>query len=105
VPIIPVAIVGSEEVHPVLGNAPTLARTLNLPYFPLTPTFPWLGPLGLIPLPSKWHIEIGEPIPTQTYGADALDDPALIFELTDRVREIIQSALYRLLAQRTSVWH
>jgi 1-acyl-sn-glycerol-3-phosphate acyltransferase len=104
VPIIPVSIVGSEEVYPVLGNAKTLARVLNLPYFPLTPTFPWLGPLGVLPLPVKWYIEFGEPIPTADYGAQSVDDPMLVFELTDRVREIIQSTLYRLLMQRRSVW-
>ena len=104
VPIIPVSIVGSEEVYPVLGNAKTLARVLNLPYFPLTPTFPWLGPLGVLPLPVKWYIEFGEPIPTADYGAQGVDDPMLVFELTDRVREIIQSTLYRLLMQRRSVW-
>ena len=97
-------IVGSEEVYPVLGNAKTLARVLNLPYFPLTPTFPWLGPLGLVPLPVKWYIEFGEPIATADYGAHGADDPMLVFELTDRVREIIQSTLYRLLMQRRSVW-
>jgi 1-acyl-sn-glycerol-3-phosphate acyltransferase len=103
-PIIPTAIVGSEEIHPMLGNARTLARLLGLPYFPLTPTFPWLGPLGLIPLPSKWYIEFGEPIETAQHGPDAADDPMLVFELTDRVREQIQSSLYRLLMQRRSVW-
>ncbi len=63
-PIIPCAIVGAEEIYPIIGNAKTLARLFNLPYFPITPTFPWLGPLGLVPLPSKWIIEFGEPIPT-----------------------------------------
>jgi 1-acyl-sn-glycerol-3-phosphate acyltransferase len=103
-PIIPTAIVGSEEIHPMLGNARTLARILGLPYFPLTPTFPWLGPLGLIPLPSKWYIEFGEPIETAQYGTESADDPMLVFELTDRVREQIQTSLYRLLMQRRSVW-
>jgi 1-acyl-sn-glycerol-3-phosphate acyltransferase len=103
-PIIPTAIVGSEEIHPMLGNAKTLARVLGLPHFPLTPTFPWLGPLGLIPLPSKWHIEFGEPIETSEYGPEAAEDPALVFEITDRVREQIQGSLYRLLMQRRSVW-
>jgi 1-acyl-sn-glycerol-3-phosphate acyltransferase len=104
VPIIPVSIVGSEEIHPMIGNAKLLARLLNLPYFPITPTFPWLGPLGFVPLPSKWYIEFGEPIPTEGYGLESVDDPMLIFELTDRVRETIQSTLYRLLVQRRSVW-
>jgi 1-acyl-sn-glycerol-3-phosphate acyltransferase len=103
-PIIPTAIVGSEEIHPMIGNAKTLARVLGLPYFPVTPTFPWLGPLGFIPLPSKWYIDFGEPIETAEYGPDAAEDPMLVFELTDRVREQIQTSLYRLLMQRHSVW-
>ncbi|WP_375480439.1 lysophospholipid acyltransferase family protein [uncultured Jatrophihabitans sp.] len=104
VPIIPVSIIGAEEIHPVLGNARTVARVLGLPYFPLTPTFPWLGPLGLVPLPSKWYIEFGAPIETDCYAPDAAEDPVTVFDLTDRVRETIQSALYRLLTQRRSVW-
>jgi 1-acyl-sn-glycerol-3-phosphate acyltransferase len=106
VPIIPVSIVGGEEIHPVLGNAKALARILNLPYFPLTPTFPWLGPLGLVPLPSKWYIEFGAPISTEGYqalgGAEA--EPVVIFDLTDQVRDSIQTTLYRLLVQRRSIW-
>ncbi len=103
-PIMPVSIIGSEEIHPVLGNVKPLARLLGLPYFPLTPTFPWLGLLGLVPLPSKWYIEFGEPIPTAEFGGDAADDAVTVFDLTDRVRETIQSSLYRLLVQRRSVW-
>jgi 1-acyl-sn-glycerol-3-phosphate acyltransferase len=104
VPIIPVAIVGSEEIHPVLGNAKVLARLFGLPYFPITPTFPWLGPLGLLPLPSKWYIEFGPPIHTEDLAPDAAEDDAVVFDLADRVRETIQSTLYRLLVQRRSVW-
>jgi 1-acyl-sn-glycerol-3-phosphate acyltransferase len=104
VPIIPVAIVGAEEIYPILGDAKLLARLLGLPYFPLTPTFPWLGPLGAVPLPSKWHIEFGEPIVTDTYADGAADDPMLMFNLTDQVRETIQHALYKLLMQRRSVF-
>ncbi len=103
-PIIPVSIVGSEEIHPVLHNVKTLARVLNLPYFPVTPTFPWLGPLGLVPLPSKWYIEFGAPIATAAHGPAAADDPVVLFDLTDQVRETIQATLYRLLVQRRSVW-
>jgi 1-acyl-sn-glycerol-3-phosphate acyltransferase len=103
-PIIPCSIVGAEETYPLLGNAKTLARLLNLPYFPITPTFPWLGPLGVIPLPSKWIIEFGEPIETEPYGPAAADDPMLVFNLTDQVRETIQQTLYRLLMQRKSAF-
>ncbi|OHV41915.1 hypothetical protein BCD49_01760 [Pseudofrankia sp. EUN1h] len=104
VPIIPCTIVGAEEIYPMLGNAKTVARLLGLPYFPLTPTFPWLGLLGTIPLPSKWLIEFGEPVPTAPFTAAAADDPMLVFELTDRIRETIQHTLYGLLMQRRSVF-
>ena len=99
-PIIPTAIIGAEETYPMIGNAGIIARLLGLPYFPLTPTFPWLGPLGAVPLPSKWHIHFGEPIPTAHYGAAAADDPMIVFNLTDQVREQIQQSLFDLLVQR-----
>jgi 1-acyl-sn-glycerol-3-phosphate acyltransferase len=103
-PIIPTAIVGAEEIYPVIGNLSGVARILGLPYLPVTPTFPLLGPLGLIPLPSKWIIEFGKPIRTDEYPAGAADDPMLVFDLADQVRESIQQALYRLLMQRRSVF-
>ena len=104
VPIIPVSIVGAEEIYPKIADLKPLARLIGLPYFPITPTFPLLGPLGLVPLPTKWHIAFGEPIPTSGYDPGAADDPMLVFDLTDRVRETIQDTLYRLLLQRRSVF-
>ncbi|MDC2955135.1 lysophospholipid acyltransferase family protein [Streptomyces gilvifuscus] len=104
VPIVPCSIVGAEEIYPMIGNAKTLARLLGFPYFPLTPTFPWLGPLGAIPLPTKWTIQFGEPIPTDGYPPEAAEDPMLMFNLTDQVREQIQHTLYKLLVQRRSVF-
>jgi 1-acyl-sn-glycerol-3-phosphate acyltransferase len=103
-PIIPCAIVGAEETYPLIGNLGGLARLLGLPYVPVTPTFPWLGPLGLVPLPSKWIIEFGEPIPTDVHPAGAADDPMLVFDLTDRIRETIQQTLYSLLVRRRSTF-
>ncbi len=103
-PIVPCAIVGAEEIYPVLGNMPTVARLLGLPYAPITPTWPWLGPLGLVPLPSKWLIEFGAPVPTDTFAQGAADDPMLVFDLTDQVRQTIQQTLYALLVQRRSVF-
>ena len=104
VPIIPCSIMGAEETYPMIGNAKTLARLLGLPYVPITPTFPWLGPLGAVPLPTKWTIQFGEPIPTDSYPPEAADDPMLLFNLTDQVRETVQHTLYRLLVQRRSVF-
>ncbi len=105
VPIIPCSIVGAEEIYPKIADLRTLARLLGLPYLPVTPTFPLLGPLGLVPLPSKWLIEFGEPIETAHLGGpEAADDPMLVFDLTDRVRETIQATLYALLMQRRSTF-
>jgi len=104
VPIIPCSIVGAEEIYPVIGNVKVLARLLGFPYLPVTPFFPLLGPLGLVPLPSKWIIEFGEPIATDSLGPGAADDPMLVFNLTDQVREVIQQTLYKLLLARRSVF-
>jgi 1-acyl-sn-glycerol-3-phosphate acyltransferase len=104
VPIIPCSIVGAEEIYPKIGDIKPLARLFGAPYFPVTPTFPLLGPLGLIPLPSKWYIEFGEPIRTDTIGPAEADDPMTVFNLTDQVRETIQHTLYRLLSQRRNAF-
>ena len=104
VPIIPVAIIGSEEIYPMLANVQFLARLFGFPYFPITAQFPLLGPLGMIPLPSKWVIDFGEPIDTTQYGPEAADDPMLVFELTDRVRDTIQQMIYRNLMGRRSIF-
>ena len=71
---------------------------------PITPLFPWLGPLGMIPLPSKWIIEFGEAITTDELGAGAADDPMTVFNITDQVRETIQQKLYENLAKRGSAF-
>ncbi|HVL32380.1 MAG TPA: 1-acyl-sn-glycerol-3-phosphate acyltransferase, partial [Actinomycetota bacterium] len=78
VPIVPVAIVGAEEIYPIIANLKPLARLLGFPYFPITPTFPLLGPLGAVPLPSKWVIEYGEPIATAHFTPDAALDPMFV---------------------------
>lgn len=102
--IIPCSIVGSEEIYPKIGELTSVARLLGMPYFPVTPLFPHLGVLGLVPLPSKWYIEFGTPIPTDSYDESAADDPMVLFEVTDHVRETIQQTLYRLLAKRRNVF-
>ena len=103
-PIVPVAVVGSEEIYPKLADAPGLARVLGAPFVPITPTFPLLGPLGLIPLPSKWRIEFGEPIDLSDHPPEAADDRATVFDLSERVRETIQASLYENLVKRGSAF-
>ena len=104
VPIVPLSVVGAEEIFPLVGNIPSLARLLGVPYIPITPLFPLLGPLGLVPLPSKWLLEFGEPIRTDEFEPGAADDPMLVFNVTDQVRETIQQTLYSLLMKRQSVF-
>ena len=99
-PIVPVAVVGSEEIYPKIGELPLLARLVRAPFFPVTPTFPWLGPLGVVPLPSRWRIEFLEPIPTSGYGPAAAADRPLVLELSERVRSAIQEAVYANLVRR-----
>ncbi|MGV0991490.1 MAG: lysophospholipid acyltransferase family protein [Mycobacterium sp.] len=103
-PIIPCSIVGSEEIYPMLADVKLLARVLGIPYFPVTPLFPLAGPLGLVPLPSKWHIAFGTPIDTADYDEHAADDPMVTFEVTDNVRETIQQTLFQLLGKRRNTF-
>jgi 1-acyl-sn-glycerol-3-phosphate acyltransferase len=103
-PIIPCAVVGAEEIHPALAKMNWLGKPLGLPYVPITPTFPLLGPLGLVPLPTRWSIEMAEPIPMDAYGPDAADDPMLVNRLAERVRGTIQGMIDARLARRRSIW-
>jgi 1-acyl-sn-glycerol-3-phosphate acyltransferase len=103
-PIIPVSVVGAEETYVTLAKSSVLAKITGFPYFPITPTFPWLGLLGLVPLPTKWYIDFGEPIPMDNYRPDAADNLVLVLQLTDQVRNIVQEMIYDRLAQRRSVF-
>jgi 1-acyl-sn-glycerol-3-phosphate acyltransferase len=98
VPIIPCAIVGAEEIYPMLGNAERAARLLGLPYFPLTPLFPWLGPLGAVPLPSNWIIEFSAPVPAGD-GASTPDE-GQVADLAGQVKDRIQARIDALVAER-----
>jgi 1-acyl-sn-glycerol-3-phosphate acyltransferase len=96
-PLIPVAVVGAEEALPLLGRITWFARSVGIPYVPVTPTFPWLGPAGLLPLPSKWRIEFGAPIDlADEYGPDAADDRLLVGRLAEQVRAQVQGMVDRL---------
>jgi 1-acyl-sn-glycerol-3-phosphate acyltransferase len=100
VPIIPCAIVGAEEIYPMVANARPVARLLRLPYFPVTPLFPWLGPVGAVPLPSRWVIEFCPPVPTDGYPAGAWRDADLVRRVAAEVRATVQHTLDRVLAER-----
>ncbi|MBI3932806.1 MAG: 1-acyl-sn-glycerol-3-phosphate acyltransferase [Acidobacteria bacterium] len=103
-PIVPCAVVGAEEIHPVLGKANWVGKPFGFPYFPLTPTFPWLGPAGVLPLPTKWSIDFADPLPLGQYGPEGAEDPILVNRLKEQVRTTIQRMIDGRLARRRSVW-
>ncbi len=103
-PLVPCAIVGAEESNPLLYRHQGLGRLLGLPYLPITPTFPWLGPVGLIPAPSKWKILFAERIDFDDYGPDAAEDDVLVARLAEEVRGSIQRLLDTHVRDRKSVW-
>jgi 1-acyl-sn-glycerol-3-phosphate acyltransferase len=103
-PVVPVAIIGGEETNPMVARVEYLTRALGIPYFPVTPTFPLLGPLGLVPAPTKWKIFFGEPLDLEGYGAESAEDEILVGRLTEQVRSAIQAMLDHAVSQRRSVW-
>jgi 1-acyl-sn-glycerol-3-phosphate acyltransferase len=103
-PVVPVAIVGAEETNPMLSRVEYLTRALGIPYLPVTPTFPLLGPVGLLPAPTKWKIFFGEPVDLASFGAEAAEDEVLVGRLNEQIRAQIQQMLDRALSERRSVW-
>lgn len=103
-PLVPCAIVGAEETNPLLYRVEYLAGLVGLPYIPVTPTFPLLGPLGLLPAPSRWRIRFGEPVSLEGHGPEAADDHVLVGRLSERVRTTIQAMLETGVRERRSVW-
>lgn len=102
-PLIPVGIVGAEEIHPIIFKSNSLSKIIGVPYLPITPTFPLLGLLGCIPFPSKWSIHFGKPIDFSKYDESTLQDEIAIHKLSEMVRDHIQNILYEQLKRRRSV--
>ena len=102
-PIIPVTVVGAEEIYPNLLRLDFIGRPIGLPYFPITPFFPALGPLGVIPLPTKWWIDFGKPIVFE-HGPELADRPMIVNELADKVRTTLQTMIDSRLARRGDVF-
>jgi 1-acyl-sn-glycerol-3-phosphate acyltransferase len=103
-PIVPVAVVGAEEIYPMLANAEPVARVFGMPFFPITPFFPWLGPFGVIPLPTRWSITFCEPLSTDLYDPAEADNPLTVLGLSELVRSRIQETIDAKLAERRSIF-
>lgn len=90
-PVVPIAVIGSDDQSPILADLKPLARLLGLPGFPITPTFPLLGPLGLLPYPVRYRIVYGEPIDLgDAHRGRGAEDPRRLARLADRVQRRIQ---------------
>jgi len=103
-PLIPVSVVGAEETYIALRHVPVLSKLTGIPFPPISLRWPWFGLLGLVPLPTKWYIDFGEPIPIDDYGPDTSNDLILISQLTNQVRSVIQKMIYKRLTLRESVF-
>ena len=104
-PIVPVSVVGAEETYVSVAKSPTLARLTGFPYFPISLRFPWFGPLGIVPFPTKWYIDFGKPIPMGDYEPDASENLVLVSRLTDQVRNVVQQMINDRLSRRRSVFY
>ena len=102
-PVVPVAVVGAEEIYPLVGRLKRIGALLGAPYLPVTPFFPLLGPLGLIPLPTKWQIRFGKPMVLGTGSPERLDGTA-VRAAAEQVRRRVQSMIRALLRERDSVF-
>ncbi len=99
-PIVPTAVIGAEEQYPYMINIKPLAKALRFPYFPVTPFFPLLGPIGMLPLPTKYYIYYGEPFRFyEEYPAETVHNPEtirmLVAKVQARVEEMINEGLKR----------
>jgi hypothetical protein len=101
--VIPAAVVGGEETYPLLGQTSLFAAALGVPFLPVTPTFPLLGILGLLPLPVRWHMAFGEPLRFDQ-PASAADDPVVVSRLNERIRGEVQALLSDLLSRRRALF-
>jgi len=103
-PMIPISVVGAEETYISIYKSTSIAKLIGFPFFPISLRFPLFGFLGFIPFPTKWYIDIGEPILTNEFSPDAANNLVLVSQLSDQVRNIVQEMINTRLAQRHSVF-
>jgi 1-acyl-sn-glycerol-3-phosphate acyltransferase len=103
--LVPVCVVGAEEAAPIFAHVNAMRRLTGLLYFPITPTFPWLGPFGMLGyLPAKFKLRFLEPIDTASMEADPATDKALVQSVAQEIRARIQENLHEMVGRRRSVW-
>ena len=105
VPIVPIAVTGSEEAMPVIFRIPAVAKVLGLPYFPVTANVLALGPLGVVvPFPAKFTLRVLDPIHFDVPPDQERYSKSRVMEEAERIRSMIQESVYDMLRVRRSVW-
>ncbi len=105
VPVVPIAIVGSEETMPILWQVPQLAHALGVPYFPVTANMLLMGPLGLVvPFPAKFKLRVLDPVTFDVEPDQERYPKSRVMEESERIRQTMQTALYDMLSRRQSIW-
>jgi 1-acyl-sn-glycerol-3-phosphate acyltransferase len=103
-PIVPLAVIGAEEIYPLIFKVDILGKFLNLPTFPITLNMLLLGPLGFLPFPSKWYIKFGKAIDFSEYPPEAAEDDILANQISQRIRSVMQDMITEALKKRKSIW-
>jgi 1-acyl-sn-glycerol-3-phosphate acyltransferase len=100
-PIVPIAVVGAEEQAPAVANLKSLARVVGAPAFPVTPTFPLLGPVGLLPLPTRYRIYFGDPL---SFDGGGDEEEEVIERYVQTVKQKIEALIQRGLSERSGIF-
>ena len=105
VPVVPIAVVGSEEAMPIVLRLPSLARALRVPYFPVTANVLTMGPLGVVvPFPAKFKLRVLEPVSFDVPQDQERYSKSRVMEESEQIRTHLQEAVYDMLRDRRSVW-
>ena len=105
VPIVPIAVVGSEEAMPIIAKVPGLASALGVPYVPITANMLVFGPLGLVlPFPAKIKVRVLDPVEFDVPADQERYSRSRVMDEAEAIRVRIQDAVYEMLRQRRSVW-
>jgi 1-acyl-sn-glycerol-3-phosphate acyltransferase len=105
VPVIPIAVLGSEEAMPTVATFPRLARMLRVPYLPLTANMMVFGPLGVVlPFPVKLRFRVLDPVYFDVPAGEERYSSARILAEAEEIRGQMQETLYDMLRERHSVW-
>ncbi len=96
-PIVPVGIVGAEEQLPSAFASKRLGKLFGIEAVPI--------PVVPVPLPVRYHILYGPPIPVnEEFSPEQADEPDVVAAVAERVRDAVDALLKQGLAAREGVF-